>query len=354
VIAQRTRPGQRGLDALALSVIGIALCAAPASGAMTAYFTLDNPNDATTPGSGLKNLGTLGSNSNLVVSGVPAGGGNAPLPVTGFIGGGVGTGALSFDGVDDGLLTNTSSDAADDLSGYSYTMSLWMNAPASSGGTTMGLSATASFNRYFNLGNSSGTATINRRNTTATGTSSGVPLPNEWQHVAGVFLNTTTALIYVNGKLAATQSTSAISSVDPNSLSIGNIYRTSSGVYGPFSAYKGALDDAGLFNTALAESDIALINGLGQTGRLGLDWLDEAQALNASALETTALINGVRWERVSGLVGAMGDFGGTVAGKDAYIITGPDGNGIAIPEPALAGPVIGLGVMLLRRTRKRR
>lgn len=66
-------------------------------------------------------------------------------------------------------------------------------------------------------------------------------------------------------------------------------------------------------------SDAALINGLGHLRAIGLDAWDEAQAHNGMTMGSVAQIGGHDWQRVGGLL-TTGDFGGSLAGEDAYIV----------------------------------
>ena len=119
---------------------------------------------------------------------------------------------------------------------------------------------------------------------------------------------------------------------------------------GPRWFLKGSIDDVGVYNNALNATDMAMVNGLGRTGGIGLDQLDEAQTL--WSVGGTAVIGGATWQKVTGLSGSLGDYSGTVAGGDATIVLDGSGNGLqVIPEPSsgllLIAGAVGLG--LLRR-----
>jgi NAD(P)H-flavin reductase len=70
------------------------------------------------------------------------------------------------------------------------------------------------------------------------------------------------------------------------------------------------------------------------------------------------LIGGYLWQKVTGLSGAVGDYGGTTTAGTAYIVTGALGNGIqvtAVPEPSSVLLVAsGLGLLAWRQVRRRR
>lgn len=326
---------------------------AGADAALVAHYTLDNLDSAATTGSGLKNLGTQGTGLDLSVS--TLGTDATPSVVSGFIGGGVGTGAIEFDGVDDGLWTPTWSAGASEQTALSAprTLSAWVNG---TGGVAVGLTSYFSSDRYEGIALSDSAGEIRRRNGSGTNYSlvHDTAYADQWQHVLGVFLTGTdldgySVELYVNGKFAGT-TTFEKGPVTPTRVTVGNQYR-SSGQLGPFS---GAVDDVGIFSGALTASDVALIHGLGQTGRLGLEWFEDAQTLAAATVGTTALIDGTSWQRVSGLSGETGDWGGSVAGGDAFIVIDSEGNGIqVVPEPsALGGVALAMGAFVLRRRRR--
>jgi hypothetical protein len=176
-----------------------------------------------------------------------------------------------------------------------------------------------------------------------------------WHLITGVFASAANRLLYLDGKFASssTISTSLWSANSATVINIGGVLRSS----GLVEAFNGALDEAGVFNTALTDADVALINGLGQTAAFGLDQLDEAQDLNASAVGSTATIGGLPWFKVDGLVGETGDYGGNTQTGDAYIITdGATGAGITTaPEPhslaLLACAAIACGARRMRATK---
>jgi hypothetical protein len=91
----------------------------------------------------------------------------------------------------------------------------------------------------------------------------------------------------------------------------------------------GYLDDMGLWkNRALSATEVALLHGLGRTQGSNLSWRDEAAALSAGAVGATATIDGVVWEKVTGLKGSSGDWGGSKQGDDGYIVLDSSGGGI--------------------------
>lgn len=329
-----------------------------ADAALVAHYTLDNADAATVTGSGLQNLGTDGTTSNLTRT--PTGASDASS-VSGLIGN-----ALRFNGTQ-AYIASAAGNAGTDLSDYPFTFSIWMaNIAAADTGSraAISVSSTTSNGRFNTLGvNTNEFAEGIRRNSNSingTSTPDGLSLAGTaWHNVVGVFgpnpsARTTTLTLYIDGKSPSGQQTVAewtFADTNINALLIGAFTNGSSTIVNPF---KGDLDDAGLFNVALGDADVALINGLGRTSALGLDWLDEAQTLNAAAVNSTALINGKTWKHVTGLAGTIGDWGGTFAGGDAFIVTGAGGNGIQIvPEPAALALLSLGGLILFRRSDRR-
>jgi hypothetical protein len=324
--------------------VGLISClAGSAEAALTAYYTLDDLS------AGILNRGTNGANSDLSAPDAAS----TPTPVLdGIIGG-----ALSFDGGDI-LRSLTAGNAGDALQAYPFTLSIWLRSATvdDTRDAAFGISDIADNGRYYVVGASrSGNqfqAEMVRRNPDFNALSaSGTDVSgSSWTNVVAVF-GPTNAQLYVGGKLAASATINQTFNPSVNTISIGGFLRNGGTHTDPF---KGQADDAGLFDTALQASDVALINGLGLTGGLGLDWFEAAQALNAMAVGNTAQIGSATWQKVSGLTGEIGAFGGSVAEGTAYIVTDAAGNGIqVIPEPATAG-LISLGVLGLIGRRSRR
>lgn len=237
-----------------------------AQAALTAYYTLDNLT------SGIQNLGTDGATSNLSA----ANGGATPTPVaTGIVGG-----ALGFDG-NDLLSSITAGNAGDDLTGYPFSMSLWMRNVTvdATRDAVFSVSDRALAERYYLTGvqgvglnaepelvrRNPGFTELNATGADAKGAA--------WINVATLF-GATTAEIFINGKLSGSAPISQTFNSSVNTIAVGGFLRNSGTT--PTDAFSGQADDVGLFDTLLATSDIALINGLGQTGGIGLDQLDEA------------------------------------------------------------------------------
>ena len=323
-------------------IAAFAFAASPdARASLNAYYTLDDLTEGT------RNRGTDGGTSDL--SALDAGA--TPTVVSGGI---VGN-ALSFDGND--LLRNlTAGNVADDLTAYPLTLSVWMrnNLLDTLRDSVFGVSDRTVADRYYTVGaegvtGGRGEPEMVRRNTTFTpldATGADVSGAN-WRNVVAVF-GTSTAQIYVGGKLINSAAIGQTFNPSVNTINLGGFLRNNGTT--PTDPYRGQADEAGLFDTALTAADVALINGLGLTGSIGLDQLDEAQALNAMPVDSSAQIGAVAWRKVSSLSGTTGDFGGTVAGGDAFIVTDSSGNGLQlVPEPTAAGLLIAGVTMLIRR-----
>jgi len=96
----------------------------------------------------------------------------------------------------------------------------------------------------------------------------------------------------------------------------------------------GFLDDMGIWkNKALSVPEIALLHGLGRVQGSDLSWLDEIAALWAGAAGERATIDGVLWEKVAGLQGALGDWDGSTQTRDGLIVLDASGGGIRMVAP---------------------
>ena len=83
-------------------------------------------------------------------------------------------------------------------------------------------------------------------------------------------------------------------------------------------------------NKALSAAEVALLHGLGCVQGSDLSWLNEAATLWAGSVGATASIDGILWEKVTGLNGSLGDRRGSKDGRDAYIVLDSSGDGIRI------------------------
>jgi hypothetical protein len=335
---------RRAAAITALAVGAFLLSDTATHASLTAYYTLDDL------ASGIQNRGTNGSASDL--SSLNAGA--TPTVVAGGI---VGS-AMSFDG-NDLLRSLTAGNEGDNITAYPFTLSIWVRNTLldTARDAVFSISDRTVGDRYYSLGvegvSGRGEPELIRRNTTftpldATGTDvSG----GTWMNIAGIF-GPNTAEIYVNGKLINSAAISQTFNPSVNTMNIGGFLRNNGTT--PTDPYRGEADEAGLFDTALVAGDIALINGLGLTGAIGLDQLDEAQALNAMAPGTIGQIGNAAWQRVTGLSGSTGDFGGTVDGGDAFIVTDDAGNGLrVVPEPGSGSLLLFASALGFMRQRRR-
>ncbi len=310
--------------------------------ALVDYYTLDD-NTLTASGGRTDISGSSAGGGNLINKNGP---GNVSL-VTGKI-----SGALQFPNTLDFTTAAVNSLA------LPLTFSIWVNTTAvlDEVDRAIALSDAAQTTRDFGLAitNPTRQAAQIARNGSVPNSSIAPGSINDgnWHLITGVFASAANRMLYLDGKLASssTVSTSLWTNNSTTVINVGGVLRSS----GVVETFNGALDDAGVFNTALTAADIALINGLGQTASLGLDQLDEAQALNASVVGAGLQIGGVTWFKADNLSGATGDYGGSAANYDAFIITDGDaGLGITtVPEPH-ALILVGLGAAAAAGRRSR-
>ncbi len=89
-------------------------------------------------------------------------------------------------------------------------------------------------------------------------------------------------------------------------------------------------------NKVFSATEVALVHGLGRIQGSNLSWLDEGVALWADSVGARAAINGVLWEKATGLKGSLGDWGGSKDRRDGYIVLGSSGGGIQVVLPELS------------------
>lgn len=99
--------------------------------------------------------------------------------------------------------------------------------------------------------------------------------------------------------------------------------------------FRGWMDDVAIYDDAFAGNEsvtpaasAALLHGLGRLGAGGVEALPAAQALWVAG--GSATLGGRTWHKLAGLPGTTGDFGGSLAAGDAFIVLDATGNGIAL------------------------
>ncbi len=96
----------------------------------------------------------------------------------------------------------------------------------------------------------------------------------------------------------------------------------------------GRLDDMGIWkNRTLSALDVAILSSLGRVQGSNLLWLDAAAALWAGDVGGQATIDGVRWGKATGLRGKPGDWGGSKATRDGFIVLDESGGGLRMAAP---------------------
>lgn len=325
--------------------VAIGAAASAASGVeLRGYWTLD---DLTT---GIENQGTDGATSDMTAQG--------PLTVTsGIIGS-----ALVFNGTTTLLRAQTAGNAADDLTAYPFSLSVWVRkAPGDPDGDghnfAIGMSQASHNARAYGAGieQSTGRGAVVTRNTSFDSHPGGSDIVDgQWHHIAGVFNSTSSIQLFVDGKLVTTDTSAQTFSSNVDSLFIGGVIRSTTDLV---SRFGGAIDDVGLFEDSLTAADVAVVNGLGQIAGFGLDLFDDAQTLVLANPGTTTFFGEQIWMRAEGLSGITGDFGGSIAGGDAFIVTSDSGSGLLfvgfVPEPS-TGTLAAAGALVMVRRRRRK
>lgn len=298
-------------------------------------------------------------------------------------GGILGGGALQLDGVDSFASTYDTDFSASSYNGITgsnaRSISTWVQAVGGASAAAQndifagwgGVDATGQ-NRYdFGLGNSTDSDLRSELNAGAAQTAIGSTnlRDGNWHHVALSYsLDSQSVDLYVNGKLYESAS---YGTVTPNTTDeglgvyIGTGVREGSGSNGleiqstGFNGFadrffEGNIDDVGIWDSNIGATDVALLHALGRIGPNDLSNLASAADLWAGSPGDTAVINGVTWEKVSGLTGELGDWdqaGGDNA-LDSFVVLDGSGGGLqVIPEPASIG-LIGLFGLLLWIHRK--
>jgi hypothetical protein len=175
-----------------------------------------------------------------------------------------------------------------------------------------------------------------------------------WHHVfvsftGGTGASLNNATVYIDGKVVTLASNATAITTNAAPLVIGGSNHTADTTRN----FHGLIDDVGVWNNALAATDAALVNGLARIGDNNLSALASAAALWGGLVNDTAVINGVMWEKVTGLSGSLGDWSqiGGANGSGSFIVLDGSGGGlVVIPEPSASLlAVFGLCGLLRRR-----
>ncbi|MDB4408593.1 LamG domain-containing protein [Akkermansiaceae bacterium] len=152
-----------------------------------------------------------------------------------------------------------------------------------------------------------------------------------WHHIITVFEHVGSASIYVDGVFAQQRTAQAGEFVLPDRFGVGALARTDTSVVDSFD---GSVDDVSFWKGIITANEAAALAG-GATG-LALNASDIASLLDGFDTQSSAFAGGVSWNYAPGLVGAVGETGGTIAGGDGFIILDDDGNGMFASGVGLA------------------
>jgi autotransporter-associated beta strand protein len=277
--------------------------------------------------------------------------GDATIAAGGRVGG-----ALRLDGSGDFASThNGTSSTYDGITGNNArSISLWIKAEGGASATNpndifLGWGGTSAIarNRYdLGLGNANDSRLRSELNAGFAETSASTTnlRDGNWHHVTLSYSAAANNVsFYVNGKLYQTVNYSAnpVATTDvdlgvyigtgvregSNALQLQNAFTGNASRF-----WQGLIDDAGIWTSAVSATDVALLNGLGRIGNNDLSTLAPAAALWAGAANGTAVINGVTWQKVTGLTGAPGDWSqvGGNNGVGSFIVLDGAGGGIRI------------------------
>jgi hypothetical protein len=246
---------------------GLMMTAAGARAELVGHWTL---NDST---SGILNVGTNGALSDLDARSTSDGLNIMTLPMFHATGGFDGGGYASFDGVNQGLTTYQTNNAAQNLSNYPFTIAAWIRPAGQVGnvrGTALSLTRTAGSSQYYRMGMGyaaddphPGDFEVVRSNSTLTQLDAvgtfGMLTNGSWHHAAVVFAATDQVQMYLDGALVNTVDPATPATVTFNNLvnavNLGLVYRaTAQG--GFIDWWKGDIDDPRLYDTALTAQEI--------------------------------------------------------------------------------------------------
>ncbi len=164
--------------------------------------------------------------------------------------------ALDFDGSNDVIRLGNSV-----VNGYPFSLSAWVKFTGTNKMALVYLGKGSSWNQYFTIGVNSGKAMIAARNTSSYELSGSTNInDNQWHRIVGVFENSSSRKLYVDGTLEGTATTSVSYISGTDRFSAGALDRSSMA-----DRYSGVLDDVALYDVALDQSQ----SGTGTSVRRG-------------------------------------------------------------------------------------
>ncbi len=205
---------------------------------------------------------------------------------------------------------------------YPFSMATWVKT-TSTGNDTFAVLGTGIGSDYYSLRMQNGVSNLTRRAGGTFGINGTNIADDQWHLVVGVFTHDQMREIYIDGVLVSQSETDTGVFTLPDRFSIGALNRADGNVV---DAFDGMVDDTSFWRGILSAEEIAALYG-GATG-LGLNASDVASLLNGFEAQSGALAADVPWFFVSGLTGAVGATGGSVATGDAFIVLDAAGNGM--------------------------
>ncbi|MFC7336598.1 LamG domain-containing protein [Haloferula chungangensis] len=206
------------------------------------------------------------------------------------------------------------------------TISVWVKTTASASAGLVYLGNGATGNSYYVMRTADTAARLSARNTTEQRLSGGVINDGEWHHVLGVYASPTERSLYVDGIFVGTQA-SEVTEVTLTRFGIGGLTRNTP--HAPVDLFTGELDDVALWDSALSAAEVAGLHGLGTHG--GGNAADLDTLMDGFAAKSDVQIRGIDWEYTTGLEGPIGTTGGSILGRNAFIVLDEEGNGMKVP-----------------------
>lgn len=207
------------------------------------------------------------------------------------------------------------------ISALPFTMSTWVKTESAANDTLVYVGDGGTNNAYYTTKIQSGAARVVARNTAQIQSGGFAVNDGQWHLVTSVYTSTTDRTVYIDGVVAASNDVEVLE-LFPNRVGIGALTRGS----GPVDQFTGELDDVAVWDRGFSALDAAALNGLGILGAGDASDLDPL--VTAFAAQETGQVNMRAWDYTTGLVGALGETGGSVAGVDAFIVLDDLGNGM--------------------------